>query len=112
MRLVPGMWELLYSPASLTSMQANWVLPANRSLSAAGERRSAITLSPPGVVHVLRGVRLSPQLLARRHDYTARVGRDANRGEAKYPASVRRRTPCVSVVRRRLKSETVRMSLS
>jgi hypothetical protein len=35
-RLAPGMWLLLYSPASLTSIRANGSLPASRLLSAAG----------------------------------------------------------------------------
>src|SRR5262245_36870798 len=52
------MWELLYSPASLTSMQANGVLPSNRLLSAAGARRSTISLSPPEITNLPLGALL------------------------------------------------------
>ena len=44
MRLEPGMWLLLYSPASLTSIRANGVLPSSRLLSDAGAIVAAMAL--------------------------------------------------------------------
>src|SRR5437667_11100397 len=46
MRLEPGMWLLLYSPASLTSIRANGVLPSSRLLSDAGAIVVAMALPP------------------------------------------------------------------
>jgi hypothetical protein len=37
------MWVLLYSPASRTSIKANWELPSSRLLRVAGEILSAMT---------------------------------------------------------------------
>ena len=43
-RLAPGMWLLLYSPASLTSIRANGAVPSKRPLSASGAILPAIGL--------------------------------------------------------------------
>src|SRR5687768_15510569 len=48
-RLAPGIWLLLYSPASLTSIRANEELPSSRPLRASGVIVSAIMYSPPQI---------------------------------------------------------------
>src|SRR3989454_9825360 len=45
-RLAPGMWLLLYSPASLTSISAKGALPSRRPLSVWGAILSVIVLPP------------------------------------------------------------------
>src|SRR2546428_571319 len=45
-RLAPGMWLLLYSPASLTSISAKGALPSRRPLTVWGAILSVIVLPP------------------------------------------------------------------
>jgi len=55
-RLAPGMWLALYSPASLTSIRANGSLPSSRLLSDAG----AIVAAMGAYLRAMRRLKTAP----------------------------------------------------